>query len=1081
MITTDQLCVENNPTVAKWLPGCGSVGPIGPVSQVGTVLWPAMSAWFSVFALLAVFLTRTTQAQVQKNAPALTAPISEPYLNESWGERDGLPGGPVQALWESNDGLLWVGSQYGLRIFDGKTFRIPEELADLKDESIEDIFADGAGLLWMHGRKAIFSIQLRSDGVYEKSRFEGSNLTKDGLGWVWFKTGSVIRGRRGTLEVSLPSEPASKSKSVSLKLGLWGAREGGVYRVDDQGNLWRGTPQGWTQIPGPLASGERVYRCGMFEDRQQRIWLSILTESKQLQLFTRTDGIWQRQSDDEASLFRLERCYHDTSGGAFLMGSDQGLIYHIQHEGKDRRIYKAFEYSEPIQAIHEDHLGNWWVGGEVSGLRLICRDPSRLLTLKKTPEAVPIHLRGEQTVEVIGRREMFVVLSAVSDDHGGFWVAAGSHGLMIRHGDELKAVTNASPQLPVDGHVSSLAVSPRGLVVGGRGLLLILDRDGRAVPTQDYSGATKGRRVISLAVDELGGIWAGLDIGNIVHIPADTSAPRVIPTEGPVFDLATQKDRVWVIDGKILRCWSKNRWEPISAELNQVSSPQSLFVDRQDRLLVVGDSQVAIQNGQAVAILGSQQGFFPRLNSKWFQDQQSNLWLATDDGCLEVNPTWLNEYFANKRGHPESKVHAEVIRRLVHFSNFSDIRLTSKRSGKICVLPSGEVALPSNKGVAVFRLDAQENKAWQPRVRVSQIHTGANGLFDGIVSMNHLVIPEGVDMMLGFQGNLDANLQPPLVRCSLDQGSREDWVYSRDGEPIQIANLASTLSPHNIQTKLNGGAWSDLILRVQTKQFGGDWKHEPSISVKVDQYQQLVKRWRNIFIAAVLSLVGVVFWHFYRSTIQKRQLRIRAMEGIQGDRVRIARNLHDDLGNRLSEIQLLVEQVISNGEKQKRVDPTINRIHSRSVEATEALDNLVWLLRDVSEPAIDLSGHIERLARNYLSVCSVGLDFKILAGHNIEIGGWIRQLLIAATQELIRNAVRHGRATQVGIELRVSTDWICYQIEDNGGGFAVQSALALGRGLSSLLSRVEDFGGSVSLVSQPGHSVIVLRVPRVVL
>lgn len=80
---------------------------------------------------------------------------------------------------------------------------------------------------------------------------------------------------------------------------------------------------------------------------------------------------------------------------------------------------------------------------------------------------------------------------------------------MIRHGDELKAVTNASPQLPVDAYVSSLAVSPRGLVVGGRGLLLILDRDGRAVPTQDYSGATKGRRVISLAVDELGAFGPG--------------------------------------------------------------------------------------------------------------------------------------------------------------------------------------------------------------------------------------------------------------------------------------------------------------------------------------------------------------------------------------------------------------------------------------------------------------------------------------------------------------------------------------------------------------------------------------------
>ena len=1069
--------MENNPAAAKWLPGCGSVGTSDPVSRVGNVLWPAMSAWFSV---LAVFLTRTTQAQVQKNDPALTAPISEPYLNESWGERDGLPGGPVQALWESNDGLLWVGSQYGLRIFDGKTFRIPEELADLKDESVENIFTDGAGLLWMRGRKAIFSIQLRSDGVYEKSRFEGSDLTKDGLGWVWFKTGSVIRGRQGTLETSFPSEPASKSKSVDLKLDLWGAREGGVYRVDDQGNLWRGTPQGWTQIPGPLASGERVYRCGMFEDRQQRIWLSILTESKQLQLFTRTDGIWQRQSDDEASLFRSERCYHDTSRGAFLMGSDQGLIYHNQHEGKDRRIYKAFEYSEPIQAIHEDHLGNWWVGGEVSGLRLICRDPSRLLTVKKTPGAVPIDSRGGQTVEVIGRREMFVVLSAVSDDHGGFWVAAGSHGLMIRHGDELKAVTNASPQLPVDAYVSSLAVSPRGLVVGGRGLLLILDRDGRAVPTQDYSDATKGRRVISLAVDELGGIWAGLDIGNIVHIPADTSAARVIPTEGPVFDLATQKDRVWVIDGKILRCWSKNRWETISAELNPVGSPQSLFVDRQDRLLVVGNSQVAIQKGQAVAILGSQQGVFPHLNSKWFQDQQSNLWLATDDGCLEVNPTWLNEYFSNKRGHPESKVDAEVIRRVVHFSNFSDIRLTSKRSGKPCVLPSGEVALPSNKGVAVFRLDAEENKAWQPRVRVSQIHTGANGFFDGMVSMNHLVITEGVDMLLGFQRNLDANLQPPLVRCSLDQGSREDWVYSRDGGPIQIPNPTSSLTPRNIQIKPDGGAGSEFVLRLQTKQVGNTWKEEPATRVRVDQYQQLVKRWRNIFIAAVLSLVGVVFWHFYRSTLQKRQLRIRRLEGIQEDRLRIGRSLHDDLGNRLSEIQLLAEQVKNASGIEFATLAMVDRIHGRSVQAVESLDKMVWLLRDVSESAEDVAKHLELLAKNYLDVCTVGLDFKMLSGHEHEISRWVRQLLIAATQELTRNAVKHGRATDLEMRLRVSDDSVSFRVEDNGCGFDLQSALLSGRGLSSILKRCEDFGGTTSVVSRPGSSVILIQVPRLV-
>jgi signal transduction histidine kinase len=467
------------------------------------------------------------------------------------------------------------------------------------------------------------------------------------------------------------------------------------------------------------------------------------------------------------------------------------------------------------------------------------------------------------------------------------------------------------------------------------------------------------------------------------------------------------------------------------------------------------------------------------LNSKWFQDQQSNLWLATDDGCLEVNPTWLNECFANKRGHPESKVDAEVIRRVVHFSNLSDIRLTSKRSGKICVLPSGEVALPSNKGVAVFRLDAPENKAWQPRVGIGQIYTGANGYFNGVVSMNHWVIPEGVDILLGFRRNLDATLRPPLIRCSLAQESI-DWRYSRDGEPIQMANPAITLSPRNIQIKSDGGAWSDLVLRVQTKQFGGAWKDEPSIGLKVDQYQQLVKRWRNIFIAMVLALVGGVFWHFYRSTLQKRQHRIRTLEGIQEDRLRIGRSLHDDLGNRLSEIQLLAEQAKNASDTEFTTQAMVDRIHGRSVQAVESLDKMVWLLRDVSESAADVGKHLELLAKNYLDICAAELDFKMLAGHELEISGWVRQLLIAATQELTRNAVKHGRATELEMHLRVSDDSVSFRVEDNGCGFDLQTALLSGRGLSSILKRCTDFGGTTSVVSRPGCSIILIQVPRLV-
>lgn len=1031
----------------------------------------------SGLVLIWVWFASLSQAEVRQ-VPSLPGKAhSPPYLNETWGERDGLPGGGVKALWESNDGVLWVGCRHGLRIFDGKTFHIPEGLSELRDESIEQICSDGEGQIWISTGPVVYSMRLRADGVYEKHRSQGSHLLKDGLGWVWHKAGDEILGRQGTLQVRLPAEPPSRDPSVGLKLGLWARRDGGVYRADDQGDLWRGTPQGWTRIPGPLSPGERVNQCGIFEDRQRRIWFSIVTGTRQARLFIRNDGVWQRQTESDAALFLTGRSYHDTPGGSFLMGSDQGLIHHIREDGKARQVFKVFDYSEPVEAVHEDHLGNWWVGGEISGLRLISRDPVRLLTLHQDPPSASRAFQGPPAVENIDRRQVFPIRNVASDRQGRLWVAAGPHGLLVCHGDRLQAFDGAAPEVSGLAHIGVLAESSRGLVVGGQGLLLVLDGDGRVLPSQDHSAKTLRRRVISMAVDETGGIWAGLNSGGLLHVPADGSPSSLIPTEGQVFDVATQRDRVWVVDGKRLRCRSKNRWEPTPEALDQIGTPHSVCVNRRGWLLVVGDSQVAIRSDQHMVVLGRQQGFFPRLSSKWFEDRQSNLWLATDDGCLEVDPKWLNEQFSHPRGRSESKIDAEVIRRVVHFSSLSDIRLSSHHSARPCLLPSGEVALPSNLGVAVLGLEAPDNPAWRPQVRIREVKAGAHGLFGELVSMPDQVIPEGAHLLLGLQRNLDATLRPPLVRCSPEPGPPV-WIYSWDGEPIDFTASVQRVNLFHDKVRLAGSDRGDLGFRIQTKGSGGVWTEQPVTRFKVDLNPWRARLWRNLAFAALVAMVGVVSWHVYRTTLQKRQLRIRALEGIQEDRLRLGRSLHDDLGNRLSEIQFLVEQVKTVSDPGASARSTIDRIQGRCFEAVESLDRMVWLLKEVPESADDLGRHLELMARNYLEVCGVRFEFQMVAGRQQEVSGWVRQLLIAATQELARNAVKHGRATELEMRLRVSDDSVSLRVEDNGLGFDVKSATVSGRGLSSILRRVDDFGGCSSVVSRPGCSVILIQVPR---
>jgi len=1015
----------------------------------------------SVF--LCIVLLRPGRAEPVAAVP-MDRPVSKPYLNSHWSERDGLPSGSILDLNQSPDGLLWVSTRFGLRAFDGAQFFVPEGLESLSDRPVQRVFFDGNGQLWVQGKGTLYCLKPRPVSGYQKEELSASDVVKDGKNWVWWQNGTVIRGRFGGLEAVLPTGPVPDKESSKLMPALWGAREGGVYQVDDHGNLWRGTLQGWVLIPGALPPEARVRWCEVFEDRQQRIWMSILNQSGEALLVRRIGQQWQTAFPSKEAKIQLAHCFHETLQGELLIGAEHGLLYQFSDSRSDPQLFRITAHPEPILSIHEDTWGNWWVGAEESGLRLICRDSNDLLTPKAPATANSPDLVENLLVQEISERQSFLIRNIALDSRGRLWVAAGAHGLFVREADHLSTLAQAPAVLQGGTYINVLAPSPRGLVVGGGGLLMLIDEVGRGVPGHDHSGMLKSAAVKALDVDDSGGIWAGTDLGELLHLPPNAAKPEVIHVGNPIFDLAVQANRIWVIAGRQLRCWDRGHWEPLPLELERVQNPESLFVDRQGRLTVVGSSEVVIWSGRKVAYLGPEQGVFPQVNSKIFQDLHSGLWLATDTGILELNSAWIDRALAPDRGHPQSTDTMEAVGRLIQFSILTEIQLTSKLSAAPWVLPSGEVALPSNKGVLLVRQDGGCASEQPSAIQSVVINPSLGGPSNDSHEKTIDCIPEGSDSQVSLRRNLAATLQPPLVRYSISEDNHS-WIHLGVADSFRITPPAKKQFPLRIQNKLPGGAWGATHTT---------W-------VEVDRSSSIPTAWRVGILGSFLLLGVLAAWQSYHYSLERRRVHVRALAGIQGDRVRIARNLHDDLGNRLSEIQLLVEQVIFNREMQKRVDPTIDRIHSRSVEATEALDNLVWLLRDVSEPAIDLSGHIERLARNYLSVCSVGLDFKILAGHNIEIGGWIRQLLIAATQELTRNAVRHGRATQVGIELRVSTDWICYQIEDNGGGFAVQSALALGRGLSSLLSRVGDFGGSVSLVSQPGHSVIVLRVPRAVL
>ena len=127
-------------------------------------------------------------------------PVSKPFLNSHWSERDGLPGGSILDVDQSPDGSLWVVTRFGLRAFDGARFFVPEGLEGLSDQPVRRVFFDGNGQIWLQGQGSAYCLKPHPVSGYQKEELSASDVVKDGKNWVWWQYGSVIRGRLGGLD-----------------------------------------------------------------------------------------------------------------------------------------------------------------------------------------------------------------------------------------------------------------------------------------------------------------------------------------------------------------------------------------------------------------------------------------------------------------------------------------------------------------------------------------------------------------------------------------------------------------------------------------------------------------------------------------------------------------------------------------------------------------------------------------------------------------------------------------------------------------------------------------------------------------
>ncbi|MEE9188051.1 MAG: histidine kinase [Anaerolineales bacterium] len=223
--------------------------------------------------------------------------------------------------------------------------------------------------------------------------------------------------------------------------------------------------------------------------------------------------------------------------------------------------------------------------------------------------------------------------------------------------------------------------------------------------------------------------------------------------------------------------------------------------------------------------------------------------------------------------------------------------------------------------------------------------------------------------------------------------------------------------------------------------------------------------------------------HLYMQSKQRGELLKHLITAQEDERKRVARELHDDLGQALGALALqteVIEQLIDSD-----TDGAINQLNlTRELinDTTDRMYELILALRPSTLDDLGLIAALQSHAERFLN--GSGIIFELnAAGLTNRLEPEMETALYRIYQEALNNVRRHSGAKRVSITMTMQDGFLKSEIQDDGRGFDLRRLDSNkdsphGLGLLGIKERVNQLGGNVEIITKPGSGTLIrLRFP----
>lgn len=208
--------------------------------------------------------------------------------------------------------------------------------------------------------------------------------------------------------------------------------------------------------------------------------------------------------------------------------------------------------------------------------------------------------------------------------------------------------------------------------------------------------------------------------------------------------------------------------------------------------------------------------------------------------------------------------------------------------------------------------------------------------------------------------------------------------------------------------------------------------------------------------------------------VRHEMLRLKNQQALEKERLRIAQDIHDDLGARITEISLASALAKKSAASPESASADFERISAMSRDLVAALYETVWAVNPENDNLDSLGTYLcqitNHLCKQAQLPCRLELDEL---PRNVRVTSQVRHNIAMAVKEAAHNAVKHARATEITLRMTFKKPELNVCIIDNGVGFKVDEVVHPGNGLGNIKRRLADIGGQCQFESQSGRGTSV--------